>query len=168
MANKIKLFFHTHDLNSKHTENKRLAKNKFDSLACLAKNTNIIAKRMLFHELRSMDPLVFEEFILESLLGCGYKIRRNKKYSGDGGIDGFVFVKGNWTPIQCKRYRRHINNKHISDFSDVVIKNDYKYGLFIHTGKTGEKSKLTIENSPVVLISGEFLINLIAGNINFN
>lgn len=168
LINKIGNIFSDKDINKKHTEKKHEAKNKFNSLTYLAKNTNITAKKMLFHELRIMDPLVFEEFILESLNGCGYGIRRNKKYSGDGGIDGLVNIDGDWIPIQCKRYRRYINNKHVSEFSEIVRSSNYKYGLFIHTGTTGTKSKLKIENSPVVLISGEILISLIAGNISFS
>jgi len=44
--------------------------------------------------LRKIDPYVFEELLLEALLSKGFKITRNKRYSGDGGIDWQSLLQG--------------------------------------------------------------------------
>src|SRR5699024_1294775 len=38
--------------------------------------------------LRKIDPLAFEELLLVVAELRGWKIQRNKRYTGDGGIDG--------------------------------------------------------------------------------
>jgi hypothetical protein len=58
----------------------------------------------IFGYLRKIDPLMFEELILESFARTGFRVRRNRRYSGDGGIDGQVRLNGAWAPVQCKRY----------------------------------------------------------------
>ena len=49
LINKIGNIFSDKDINKKHTEKKHEAKNKFNSLTYLAKNTNITAKKMDGH-----------------------------------------------------------------------------------------------------------------------
>lgn len=50
--------------------------------------------------LRRIDPLVFEELVLSALARRGYAILRNERYSGDGGIDGRVWINGQCRLIQ--------------------------------------------------------------------
>ena len=51
--------------------------------------------------LRSVDPLVFEEVVLSALEDAGLFILRNQRYSGDGGIDGKVWLPGHgWYAVQ--------------------------------------------------------------------
>jgi len=50
------------------------------------------AQEQITH-LRSVNPYVFEEMILTALKQRGYPIKRNQRYSGDGGIDGQVIIK---------------------------------------------------------------------------
>lgn len=38
--------------------------------------------------LRKIDPFVFEELLLEGFEAHGFRTIRNKRYTGDGGIDG--------------------------------------------------------------------------------
>ncbi|WP_228703482.1 restriction endonuclease [Klebsiella pneumoniae] len=38
--------------------------------------------------LRKIDPFTFEELLLEGFESHGFSIIRNKRYTGDGGIDG--------------------------------------------------------------------------------
>ncbi|WP_349949896.1 restriction endonuclease, partial [Escherichia coli] len=40
--------------------------------------------------LRKIDPFVFEELLLEGFEAHGFRTIRNKRYTGDGGIDGQV------------------------------------------------------------------------------
>ncbi|MBN6739615.1 restriction endonuclease [Acidithiobacillus sp. MC6.1] len=122
-----------------------------------------------FGYLRHMDPLVFEELVLELYLLQGFRIRRGTRYSGDGGIDGWVKVPPSqnaspvWTPIQCKRYASAINPQHVADFSDLLSRHKKHFGLFVHTGRTGERSRAHAQGS-VRFVSGDRLLQLLKGS----
>ncbi|MBA52874.1 MAG: restriction endonuclease [Pseudomonadales bacterium] len=75
-----------------------------------------------FAYLRKIDPFVFEELILEAFHGGGLKIERNRRYTGDGGIDGKVKIHGRYVLIQAKRYSGYIDNKDIDVFSRLCEK----------------------------------------------
>ncbi len=113
-----------------------------------------------FYYLRNLDAFVFEEMILTAFKKKGYKIIRNKRYTGDGGIDGKVYIDKKLHLIQAKRYREHINLAHIKEFNEICA-NKNAYGLFIHTGKTGAQSRQEAINTNLDLISGDKLLNLL-------
>ena len=54
--------------------------------------------------LRKINPYVFEELVLDGFRSKGYGVKRNRRYSGDGGIDGRVYLDGKEYLVQCKRY----------------------------------------------------------------
>ena len=56
------------------------------------------------HYLRQVNPFLFEEMILTALKRHGFKIKRNRRYTGDGGIDGQAWWNGQHYLIQAKRY----------------------------------------------------------------
>jgi restriction system protein len=112
----------------------------------------------IFGYLRKIDPLAFEELTLEAFARSGYRIRRGRRYSGDGGIDGHVWIAGHWVPIQCKRYRNAINPAHVADFAALVRRHGGR-GFFVHTGRTGPQSRQ--EADGVMFISGQRLIELV-------
>ena len=122
------------------------------------KCTNTHAEKIT--ALRGVNPLVFEEMILTALKRQGHKIKRNKRYSHDGGIDGAVIIKNTHYLIQAKRYTNHINPKHVQDFINICVKRRTK-GLFIHTGITGKKSKDLVKNSNIEIIDGKRLTNML-------
>ncbi len=110
--------------------------------------------------LRKIDPFVFEELILYAFEQNGYKVYRNKRYTGDGGIDGKVKFYGKICYIQAKRYTGHINSEHVKNFA-LLCKRKRVNGFFIHTGKTGEESKKFVkEYKNIRIISGEKLMEL--------
>ena len=110
--------------------------------------------------LQSINPFVFEEIILTALKNNGHKIKRNKRYSGDGGIDGQVIINNQHYLIQAKRYKNHINPAHVQNFIQIC-KYRKKRGLFIHTGKTGKKSQEIAKTSNIEIISGSRLLNML-------
>ncbi|EPG3837388.1 restriction endonuclease [Klebsiella pneumoniae] len=63
--------------------------------------------------LRKIDPFVFEELLLEGFEAHGFRTIRNKRYTGDGGIDGQVIIGKYRYLIQAKRYRGHIALQHV-------------------------------------------------------
>lgn len=113
--------------------------------------------------LRQVDPFVFEEMILTAIKRQGHKIQRNKRYTGDGGIDGRSTIKGKDYLVQAKRYKAHINPQHVIEFAGIC-KRQGKRGLFVHTGKTGAKSKSVAHNTNLEMISGQRLLNLLLNN----
>lgn len=111
--------------------------------------------------LRKVDPFVFEEMLLTAFKKRGYKIRRNKRYTGDGGIDGHVRIKGQWHAIQAKRYKNHIKLQDVKELSEVCRQRRLK-GLSIHTGKTGAASRVAAQNCQrIQMISGSKLLKLL-------
>ncbi|CAM4216841.1 restriction endonuclease [Treponema peruense] len=118
------------------------------------KNDN---KGWLFSYLRKVDPFVFEELVLISFKKQGFRIKRNRQYTHDGGIDGRVRKNGKKYLIQTKRYSDYINIAHVKEF--IKTCRYYKVsGYFVHTGKTGEETKELLKKNPQIkLISGEKL-----------
>ena len=109
--------------------------------------------------LRKIDAFVFEELILEALERRGHKIKRNERYTGDGGIDGQCWIQGQHTLIQAKRYKSHIRLSDVKNFQRLIEQKNC-YGLFVHTGKTGQGVK-EINDPKLLVISGKNLIDLV-------
>lgn len=113
--------------------------------------------------LRKIDPYVFEELLLTAFEIKGFSIKRNKKYSGDGGLDGTIYDKNkNKILIQAKRYSSYINSEHIKDFSALIIKEKAMKGYFIHTGKSSKIIRKSFNHSNIEIIGGTKLISLLS------
>lgn len=113
--------------------------------------------------LRKINPYVFEELLLLAFERQGYRIQRNSSYSGDGGLDGKVHINGECWLIQAKRYSQAIVPAHVRDF-DALLTRMGQRGLFIHTGRTGQKSRdVSRGTQQLEIISGQRLLNLLAG-----
>lgn len=120
----------------------------------------------LFGYLRKVDPFLFEELILTAYESKGFTIKRNKRYTGDGGIDGQVKIDDKWHYIQAKRYSSAINPKHVQDFS-TLCRDRKRPGVFIHTGRTGPKSSSIFSACErVSVISGSKLIQLLKSDLH--
>lgn len=123
-------------------------------------NQEKIPAPQMFAYLRKVNPYVFEELVLLAFEKKGYRIKRNKRYSGDGGVDGVVFVDGREVLIQCKRYFSHINALHVKDFADLCERRK-RAGAFVHTGRTGRKSwEIAHQYGDITFISGSVLVDL--------
>lgn len=114
--------------------------------------------------LRRLNPYVLEELLLTCSREQGWRIQRNSRYSGDGGLDGRVLVLDKLYLIQSKRYAGYVSPQHIENFQQVIQSEGASGGFFIHTGKTGEKSKQIIRDYPqVTLFSGQRLVDFVLG-----
>ncbi|WP_158150189.1 restriction endonuclease [Pantoea agglomerans] len=113
--------------------------------------------------LRKINPYVFEELLLLAFELQGLKVERNASYSGDGGLDGKVFINGECWLIQAKRYSRAISPSHVRDF-DALLSRAGQRGFFIHTGRTGQMSQAVCRTSSrLKIISGQNLLRLLSG-----
>lgn len=111
--------------------------------------------------LRKINPFTFEEMLLSLFNESGCKIKRNKKYTGDGGLDGKFKFKGKWHFIQAKRYTGYIKSTDVEAFAALCKKKKVK-GLFIHTGIAG-KGSLAVEkaNNNIMIVTPEDLVQFI-------
>ncbi len=115
----------------------------------------------LMGALRNLNPFVFEKMLLLCFKERQFRVTRNLRHTGDGGLDGTVFnLQGQKLLIQAKCYRSAIDPQHIKDFESAIQRNSAAGGFFIHTGRTGEKSK---ENRPenMRILSGHSLIQFV-------
>lgn len=72
--------------------------------------------------LKKIDHFVFEELILSAFKKRGYFIKRNKRYTGDGGVDGIVYDSQNHEYlVQCKRYKSYVSKQDILDFQKLIL-----------------------------------------------
>ena len=110
--------------------------------------------------LRKIDPLVFEEMVLDAFASKGYQVQRGTRYSGDGGLDGRVHKNGTWHGIQCKRYRGAIHTPHIERFSADLMRERLPAGFFVHTGKTPSAARLSCP-AHITLLSGRELVDFL-------
>lgn len=118
--------------------------------------------------LRKIDPFTFEELLLEGFERRGFKVVRNERYTGDGGIDGRVYINGQLWLIQAKRYTSFIAVGHVRDFRALLEKHNCS-GFFCHTGKTRDGTKAAIHSDDrLFLISGQRLLDLIATDVTFS
>ena len=111
--------------------------------------------------LRKVDPYVFEELVLLSFKKAGYSVKRNRRYSGDGGIDGRIAKDGRRWFVQCKRYRGYISPRHVAAFA-AVCQEGRRGGVFVHTGRTGGASKEMFAcDDDIEVVSGQRLYRLV-------
>jgi len=114
--------------------------------------------------LRKIDPYIFEEILLTAFKEQGKKIERNHNYSGDGGLDGKVYLDGNCYLIQAKRYTGCISTEHVMAFDALISKEKVAGGLFIHTGRTPKSTRKALrECKSTTIVSGQKLVDLIQG-----
>ncbi|MFK4448470.1 restriction system protein [Caballeronia udeis] len=150
----------------RHLGNIRQAERTLDRLrAIAAEHPSVDAYRpRILGYLRKIDPSVFEEMLLTVVERSNVRVTRNLRYSGDGGIDGIFHHPAGEVLIQCKRYGAHIDNKHVIAFNQLVESRGAAWGLFVHTGRTGELSRLvTAGGRRVSFVSGELLAEALLG-----
>lgn len=115
------------------------------------------ARRLAY--LRKLDPLVFEEMVLDAFQKKGWIVERNTRYSGDGGLDGKVFRDRHWIGIQCKRYRGAIQSAQVDQFARDLARFGLTEGYFVHTGRTPAGTRHRQGN--VIILSGRELVDFL-------
>lgn len=142
----------------KFTDNRHYT-SRFEAARRLKQLKRIDTPEQKISFLRGVDPFVFEEMILTALKKSGHKIIRNKKYTGDGGIDGQVYINGHHYLIQAKRYKAHINAAHVQEFAQICRRRKAR-GLFVHTGRTGKNAAANAKATRMIVISGDRLLKM--------
>ena len=127
----------------------------------LALNIHNPAKKISFLKTLNHQPFVFEEMVLLALKSKGFVVKRNDRYTGDGGIDGTAYRNQYTYIIQCKCYGkcRTIKTSDVLDLERLCTGKNVK-GLFIHTAKTPIKTLKSNMYPNVEIISGKKLVEL--------
>jgi restriction system protein len=115
------------------------------------------ARRIAY--LRKINPLTFEELVLDGFAGQGWVVERNQRYSGDGGLDGKVYRDGVWYGIQCKRYKGAISTAHVQQFVRDIQRFGLAGGFFVHTGRT--PSGIRQRFPQLTILSGQDMIDFL-------
>lgn len=111
--------------------------------------------------LRCIDPFMFEELVLYAFSRCGYRVVRNERYTGDGGIDGRMRKGRRRYLLQMKRYSGYVDAVHVRDFA-ALCRRCRCGGAFVHTGRTGKAGRDEAEaEQGVSIVSGERLVRLL-------
>lgn len=114
----------------------------------------------VFNIVRRTHPFAFEMLVIIALKEKGVKAWHGRKFTGDGGVDGYAKIDGLMYYIQDKRYVSGINADHIYNFN-ILCRQHNVYGLFVHTGTTGTKARAINSDARVKIISGEKLLALL-------
>lgn len=85
-----------------------------------------------FSRLLGMNPYAFEYLVIEVFRQRGCDTRKLKRASGDGGIDGLVYLQGRWHLIQAKRYQGAVSQPLVDDFI-ALCRRKRMPGLFVAT-----------------------------------
>lgn len=140
-----------------------------DTLASIAQRypaANDHRPRILGY-LRKLDPLVFEEMVLTAVERYNVMVMRNRRYTGDGGSDGIFHIPEGDVQVQCKRYSSAINPTHVRNFRALVVRERAAYGVFVHTGRTGDGSREAAQGSDrVCFVSGGLLVDVLLGRLD--
>jgi restriction system protein len=156
----LALLYRWHHVPLRHRWRRRQARTMYSQLSGADRDQ---PAGMHYARLRAMDPLAFEELLLEAFERRGYRVIRNRRYSGDGGTDGEVVICGRRWLIQAKRYRHAIRPEHVRDFAALCARRGQR-GLFIHTGRTGDTSRAVIDGADgVEIVSSKRLLALLTG-----
>jgi restriction system protein len=111
-------------------------------------------------ELRAMDPLVFEKPQLERFERRDHKVVRNRRYIGDGAIDGHIVINGAIWLIRAKRYADLIRPEHVVAYN-TLCQRRRRLDLFIRTGPRSRTS--AIHSRAVQAIPGLSWLPILTG-----
>ena len=126
---------------------------------------DISLKNKLHEKLMKLNPYDFEKLSGTLLREAGFSQLEITKKSGDGGIDGYGYLKLNdfisfKIAFQCKRYTSNVSSKEIRDFRGSM-ESDIKNGIFITTSdftRDAKEEAVARGKQHIDLINGDLLI----------
>lgn len=123
----------------------------------------------LLLKLKSVDPVRFEEIVLNLMEKMNYGVGSMTKLSHDGGIDGIIDEDELGLEkiyLQAKRYSDNkVNEKEMQNFAGALSCSPVRKGVFITTSYFDEKAKKKAEDASkkglvIRLINGDELTKL--------
>ncbi len=124
-------------------------------------------KKELLAKLKSVDPIRFEQIVLELMEKMNYGVGSMTKMSHDGGIDGIIDEDELGLEkiyLQAKRYSENkVNEKEMQNFAGALGCSPVRKGVFITTSYFDERAKRkaeSIQGKVIRLVDGEELTRL--------
>lgn len=123
----------------------------------------------LLSKLKQVEPVRFEQIVLQLMEKMNYGIGQMTKLSHDGGIDGIIDEDELGLEkiyLQAKRYSDNkVNEKEMQNFAGALSCSPVRKGVFITTSYFDEKAKKKAEDASkkgliIRLINGEELTKL--------
>lgn len=121
----------------------------------------------LLEILRGLDPVYFEQVVVDLLEKMGYGTGKTTKITGDGGIDGIINEDAlglSQIYMQAKRYGEGnvVNGKEVRDFYGALALNQVSKGVFITTSRFNTTAiQATPPHMKVVFVDGKQLAQLL-------
>jgi HJR/Mrr/RecB family endonuclease len=116
-------------------------------------------------DLLSLTPIEFERLIQYLLIRMGHDVRMNQP-SADGGIDMLIVNRSQPevgpVAVQVKRYRSPISSQTIRELQGILFATSASSALLITTSRFQASAIRAAEDTPVELISGTELLQLLA------
>lgn len=113
--------------------------------------------------LLGMHPLAFEELICDLFSRTGYEVELTK-YTGDGGIDGYLRKNGELSLLQCKRVKGSVGQPVLRDLYGTMQHERASSGVVVTTGKVSQQAKEWMVDKPIRIIELSELLSLIREN----
>ena len=124
-------------------------------------------KKELLAKLKSVDPIRFEQIVLELMEKMNYGVGSMTKMSHDGGIDGIIDEDELGLEkiyLQAKRYSDNkVNEKEMQNFAGALGCSPVRKGVFITTSYFDERAKRkaeSIQGKVIRLVDGAELTRL--------
>ena len=144
-----------------------------DQIEAAAKHINSALEVELLARVRTCDPTVFEQIVVDLLIAMGFgggdpEMGNRIGRSGDGGIDGVIQEDAlglDAVYVQAKRYKdgNSIGSPHLFSFIGSLVGQRATKGVFVTTSsftKDAREYVKTVQHR-VVLIDGEELAKLL-------
>ena len=124
-------------------------------------------KAQILHQLKQIDPRIFESFSKRLLEVYGFKEVNVTSYSRDGGLDGHGKLKVGITYLnvafQCKRWKSNSVGRPEIDKFRGAIQGDFEQGIIFTTSNFSRDAlNATIKKGavPIILIDGDTLVDI--------
>ena len=132
---------------------------------------DIILRDDLLKKVKTMEPIFFEQLILDLMEKLGYGKGKHVGKTGDGGIDGEISQDKlglETIYLQAKRYSSNVSAHDVRDFLGALSVKKASKGIFITTSDFPQRSRDDVAKSSksIILINGKELINhMIKNNV---
>lgn len=124
-------------------------------------------KKELLSKLKSVDPVRFEQIVLQLMEKMNYGVGQMTPLSHDGGIDGIIDEDELGLEkiyLQAKRYSDNkVNEKEMQNFAGALGCSPVRKGVFITTSYFDERAKRkagSIQGKVIRLVDGDELTRL--------
>ena len=132
---------------------------------------NIVLIDNLLKKVKTIEPIFFEQLILDLMEKLGYGKGKHVGKTGDGGIDGEISQDKlglETIYLQAKKYSSNVSAHDVRDFLGALSVKKASKGIFITTSDFPQKSIDDVAKSSknIILINGKELINhMIKNNV---